>query len=57
MTNNASRMAESSPSKYKQVTRIIQGHLMPIRDANKGVAKDHYLENQDIIHKDFGQNT
>lgn len=49
---------ECSISQYMQtsnkVTRIIQGHLMPIRDLNKGLPRDHYLEDQEIIHRDFG---
>lgn len=56
------RMIYTSPSKEhsistvqgRNVTRIIQGHLMPIRDFNKGGQKSHYLEDQQIINKDFG---
>lgn len=38
-----------------KVTRIVQGHLMPIRDLNKGGPKEHYLEDQKIINKEFGE--
>jgi len=42
-----SRSSVHSPTKSKaKVTRIVQGHLMPIRDLNKGVPKNHYLEDQ-----------
>lgn len=37
------------------VTRIIQGHAMPIRDINRGRKKEHYLEDQNIINKEFGE--
>ena len=28
---------------------------MPVRDNNKGLQKEHYLEDQKIIHKEFGE--
>jgi len=28
---------------------------MPVRDQNKGSLKEHYLEDQKIIHKEFGE--
>lgn len=37
------------------MTRIIQGHLMPVRDNNKGKQREHYLEDQKIIRKEFGE--
>ena len=30
---------------------------MPIRDLNKGVTRAHYLEDQDIVSKEFGRST
>lgn len=39
---------------HDKITRIIQGHLMPIRDLNKGTEKEHYIEDQKIIHREFG---
>lgn len=45
-------ISESSPTKK---TRIIQGHLMPIRDLDEGNMRNGYLEDQDIIEREFGQ--
>ena len=39
---------------HDRVNRIVQGHLMPVRDANLGEQKQAYLEDQGIIEKDFG---
>ena len=38
-----------------KVTRIVQGHLMPVRDQNRGLQKEHYLEDQNIVNKEFGE--
>jgi len=37
-----------------KVNRIVQGHLIPVRDSNVGEQKQTYLEDQGILEKDFG---
>ena len=38
-----------------KVTRVIQGHLMPIRDRNSGFIKEHYLEDpEEVLDREFG---
>lgn len=44
-----------SGGKGAQVTRIVQGHLMPIRDANRGHSREHYLEDAGKLQREFGQ--
>ena len=40
----------------EKVTRVVQGHLMPIRDRNSGFIKEHYLEDpEEILEREFGQ--
>ena len=47
---------ERSTSRHvEKVTRVVQGHLMPIRDLNCGLNKAHYLEDpEEVIDHEFG---
>lgn len=38
----------------KKVTRIVQGHLVTVRDLNKGKRKSGFLEDASIVKKEFG---
>lgn len=51
-----SRSPSREPSQHLDVvTRVVQGHLMPIRDLNKGLYKQHYLEDpNNVLEKEFG---
>lgn len=45
---------EEPPLRIK-VNRIVQGHLMSVRDSNIGRQKHSYIEDQAIIKKRFGR--
>lgn len=36
--------SSSKQIEFKKINRIVQGHLMTVRDFNKGLQKEHYLE-------------
>ena len=43
----------AAPSHH--TNRIVPGHLMAVRDNDEGAQKMSYLENQDILHREFGE--
>ena len=48
-------MLESPHVEIQRKNRVIQGHLMAVRDMNEGMQKMAYVEDQDIIRREFGE--
>ena len=47
---------EKASSLSRKKTRVVQGHLMPIRDLDCGYDKEHYLEDpEDVLEREFGE--